>query len=76
MVDGERQVLPFMLDMTGALQERAKQIFYTVIPVFLFAAFNMIRALYRMMDRSDTPFTRSFAHSAMPMRQSSALIKR
>ena len=55
LVDGERPVLPFMLDMTGALQERARQIFYTVIPVLLFAAFNMIRALYRMMDRERHP---------------------
>ncbi|BFH25574.1 hypothetical protein WJ0W_001828 [Paenibacillus melissococcoides] len=44
-----------MLDMTGALQQKAMQIFYIVTPVFLLAAFNIIRALYRMMDRERHP---------------------
>ncbi|MFL1676377.1 hypothetical protein ABEV00_00620 [Paenibacillus thiaminolyticus] len=55
LIDGERQVLPFMLDMTGALQQKVTQIFYTVTPVFLFAGFNMIRAMYRMTDRERHP---------------------
>lgn len=55
LIDGERQVLPFMLDMTGALQKKVTQIFYIMTPVFLFAVFNLIRALYRMMDRERHP---------------------
>lgn len=55
LIDGGRQVLPIMLDMTGALQQKVTQIFYIMAPVFLFAAFNLIRAMYRMMDRERHP---------------------